>query len=211
MTTEVEAEICSICLDPLDPDTLQTIQFGCSHRFDSHCVLSWFNANPTSDTCPLCRAKVVDTSKIVISHSFLQNLTRLSYAVKSILFELSILLIQIAIFLYRARNYLFALLALLIVFNASVADAFLLGNRDTVQRTLPWNFTEIEEIVTQVIPILQEIKEIARMRCDLTHSGHLCTTTSFLFAIIVETGKILFCAFHQLCIVFKQIGWYIFQ
>lgn len=57
-----EKEECSICMGEYKEGEIETIQFGCSHRFHSSCLFEWIHSMGIGDNtsrCPLCRQKVI--------------------------------------------------------------------------------------------------------------------------------------------------------
>jgi hypothetical protein len=49
-----------VCREALVEGDVRTTQFGCGHRFHSHCVYAWLVSG--ADSCPECRAVVLDTA-----------------------------------------------------------------------------------------------------------------------------------------------------
>jgi hypothetical protein len=50
---------CSICITEEEHDTYGK-KLACNHVFHTHCITAWFNSN--HNTCPNCRAIVLDTT-----------------------------------------------------------------------------------------------------------------------------------------------------
>lgn len=61
-----EKEVCSICIEPIDPDTIhQTIVPCCKNAFHTSCYQEYLDARTTNNngpkTCPLCRVLLRQT------------------------------------------------------------------------------------------------------------------------------------------------------
>lgn len=62
MTTKLEVDKCVICYDGYTEEDVQTITYGCGHKFHSTCLFGWIDAtgrNDNSSRCPQCRQTVI--------------------------------------------------------------------------------------------------------------------------------------------------------
>lgn len=62
MTTKPEVDKCVICYDGYTEEDVQTIIYGCGHKFHSTCLFGWIDAtgrNDNSSRCPQCRQTVI--------------------------------------------------------------------------------------------------------------------------------------------------------
>lgn len=60
--TTLEADKCVICYDGHTAEDVQTITYGCGHKFHSTCLFGWIDAtgrNNNSSRCPQCRQTVI--------------------------------------------------------------------------------------------------------------------------------------------------------
>jgi hypothetical protein len=55
---EIVEEICSICLNDINPRSRTIMQLSCQHRFHTACIRGWFRSlGPQRlNRCPTCRA-----------------------------------------------------------------------------------------------------------------------------------------------------------
>lgn len=58
---DVDNELsCSICLSNYQKKEANVVKLNCGHVFHKDCIIPWFDKNPDSLTCPVCRRNIYD-------------------------------------------------------------------------------------------------------------------------------------------------------
>lgn len=58
---DVNKELCcSICLNNYQIKETNVVKLNCGHVFHEDCIIPWFEKNPDSLTCPICRNNIYD-------------------------------------------------------------------------------------------------------------------------------------------------------